>query len=128
MTQVSEPTVFHAQESLRKLLADEAAATRKYIEYKKKTAEWEAYRNGFRKAITEATGNAPMVKIGDEVVLTYAPKDQFAGTRFAAEYPALAEEFTRIRAIQELDVEALRQSHPDIADKFTSRVFVNKAA
>lgn len=123
-----EPTVYRADETLRSLLADEAAASRKYLEYERKAAEWKKYRQGIRDKILAATEAAPIVKIGDEVVLTYAPKGQFSGTRFAAEYPALAEEFTRVRTESYLDTEALRAMHPDIAAKFTVRTFLNKAA
>jgi hypothetical protein len=128
MTTPLEPSVFQAEESLRDLLVGEAAATRKYLEYKKAADSWEDYRRGIRKQIAAATGNAPIVKIGDEVVLTYALKGQFSGTRFAAEYPALAAEFTRVQAKEYLDTDALRAEHPDIADQFTVRTFVNKAA
>jgi hypothetical protein len=124
----TESTVFQAGEVFRSLLADEAAATRKYLEYKKKTGEWSAHRQMIRDRITGLTGNAPVVKIGDEVVLTFAPKDQFSGTRFAAEYPDLAAEFTRVRAESYLDVEALREAHPDLAARYTVKTFVNKVA
>lgn len=128
MTEAFEPTVYQAGEDLRNLLKDEAAATRKYLDYTHKADEWDKYRKGIRKKILAETGNAPTVKIGTEVVLTYAPKDQFSGTRFAAEYPTLVEEFTRVRAESYLDVDALRAAYPDIADRFTTRTFVNKAA
>lgn len=123
-----ETTVFQAGEILRTLLADEAGATRKYLEYKRKTDEWSAHRKMIRDRIVKVTQGAPLVKIGDEVVLTYEPKDQFAGTRFAAEHPELVEEFTRVRAESYLDVEALRAEHPELADRFTVRVFLNKVA
>lgn len=125
-TEPVDPSVFNGDEKLRVLLTDESVAQRKYLEYKRKADEWEKYRNGIRRKITGVTGNAPIVKIDGEVVLTFNPKDQFSGTRFAAEYPALAEEFTRPRTVEEIDVEALREQYPDIADKFVVRVFTNK--
>lgn len=128
MTTPSGSIAFQAEESLRELLTAEAAATRKYLEYEKATKSWKDYRQGIRDKITAAVGNAPLVKIGDEVVLTYAPKDQFSGARFAAEYPTLAEEFTRDRVEKYLDTDALRAQHPDIAAQFTVRTFSNKAA
>lgn len=126
MTQVEEPKAFQAPEMLRKLLRDEAIATGKYLEYKAKADEWEKYRNQFRTTIRAITGDAAIVKIGDEVVATSTPRDQFSGTRFAAEYPTLAEEYTRVRTKLELDVEALAADHPEIAKRFTVVTFTNK--
>jgi hypothetical protein len=126
MTQVQEPTAFQAPEMLRKLLQDEAIATAKYLEYKAKADEWEKYRNTYRTTIRTIVGDAPIVKIGDEVVLTVAPKGQFSGTRFAAEFPTLAEEYMRVQTKLVLDVEALAADHPDIAKRFTVVTFTNK--
>jgi hypothetical protein len=128
MTQIVEPGVFQAPEALRKMLSDEAIATAKYLEYKAKAAEWEKYRNQFRASINLVTGGARIVKIGNEVVATSTPKDQFSGGRFAAEYPTLHEEYLRVHSVLELDVEALRQDHPEIADRFTVVTFTNKVA
>lgn len=125
-TEPVDPSVFNGDEKLKRLLTDEAVAHRKYREYQRKADEWEKYRNGIRRQITAVTGSAPIVKVDGEVVLTFNPKDQFSGTRFAEEYPALAEEYTRERTTMELDVEALRSAHPEIASKFTVRVFTNK--
>lgn len=122
----TETTVYQGDEKLRAMLREEAAATAKYLEYKKTAEEWEKWRNGKRAAIAALTGNAPIVKIGDLVVATRTVKDQFAGKRFADEYPTLAEEFTRVRSVAELDVDALREAHPDLVAKFSTVTFTNK--
>lgn len=126
MTEPFDPNVYNGGEELRKALADEAAATREYLKFKRKADEWEVYRNKLRAQIREATGNATTIKIAGVLVLTDTFKDQFAGARFAAEHPSLAEEFTVPRTVMEIDVEALRARHPDIATKFTTRAFTNK--
>lgn len=127
-TEPFDPNVYHGNQGLKQRLEAEAAATRKYLEYQHKADEWKKYRDGLRSEILAITGNAPIVKVDGVPVLTSTPKSQFSGTRFAAEYPGLAEAFTVPRTVMEIDVEALRSRHPDIAAKFTTHAFTNKLA
>ena len=111
---------------IKKILDNEAVATRKLSELAKNVKSWEKYRSDQRTLIRKALDGATIGKIGD--VVTDEPKDQFSGKKFEAEYPALYEEYLRVRAVQELDVESLVADHPEIAAKFQVRTFLNKAA
>ena len=114
--------------AVKHFLEAEAAATRKLKELATNVKSWESYRNVQRIAIRQHLDGASIGKIGDEIVVTDEPKDQFSGKAFEKEYPSLFQEFTRVKATEYLDVEALVAEHPDIAAKFTVRTFVNKAA
>lgn len=56
---------------------------------------------------------------GAEVV-TWKQNGTFASSRFAAEHPALVEQFTR--PLPALDTEALKRDHPDVYDSYRARV------
>lgn len=125
---MSEENVKQLDPAIKVYLDSEAAATRKLKELAANVKSWENYRNTQRKLIRELLGGATVGKIGDEIVVTDEPKDQFSGKAFQTEYPSLHQEFLRIKSVEYLDVEALRSEHPEIAGKFTVSVFVNKVA
>lgn len=113
---------------LRRLLKEERMATVNHLKFKKKAEEWEKYRADRRAAIRRIMGTATTVKIGELPAVVSEPTATFSGKAFSAEYPALNEEYTMVRAQQYLDVERLRQDHPDIAAKFTVSTFLNRLA
>jgi hypothetical protein len=113
---------------LRRLLEEERMATVNHLKFRKKAEEWEKYRADRRAAIRRIMGAATTVKIGELPAVVSEPKDQFSGKAFAAEYPTLHEEYTLVQAVKVLDVERLRQDHPDIAAKFTVSTFLNRLA
>jgi hypothetical protein len=113
---------------LRRLLEEERLATVNYLKFKKKAEEWDKYRQDRRAAIRRIMGTATTVKIGELPVAVSEPTATFSGKAFGAEYPTLNEEYTLVRAQQYLDVDRLRQDHPDIAAKFTVSTFLNRLA
>lgn len=113
---------------LRRLLDEEKLGTRKFLEYKKKADEWDAYRKQRRASVQRFMGSATTLKIGELVAAVSEPKDQFSGAKFAAEYPALFAEFQRVNTVLALDVEALKAEYPELVEKFTVHTFLNKAS
>ena len=125
---MTEENVKQLDQASIMILENEAAATRKLKLLNDSVKEWEAYRNTQRAKIREMMGGATVGKIGDKVVVTDQPKDQFSGRRFETEYPSLHQEYLRVKATEYLDVEALLADHPEIAGKFVTRTFLNKTA
>lgn len=85
---------------------------------------WDKVARERRQALEEVLGNASAGTIEGRVVVTYRPSDKWAVAALMKAYPDLTQHFMRPAPVrEELDLEAFRKAHPDVADQFRVRVF-----
>lgn len=85
---------------------------------------WDKVARERRQALEEALGNNSAGTVEGRVVVTYRPSDKWAVAALMKAYPDLTQHFMRPAPVrEELDLEAFRKAHRDIADQFRVRVF-----
>jgi hypothetical protein len=84
--------------------------------------------NRLETELRNEVGDAHAATIFGEVVVTYQPINRFRTTQFAEDNPVLYKEFTRPRLVDEFDVEAFREAHPNLYALYQSRQWRPKDA
>jgi hypothetical protein len=106
----------HADEPTKELDPD---ILKLFWEAKEAEKAWAAEARRLHKRITEDLGDAHAGTVNGVKVISYRPKDAYAGTRIQKEYPDLAQHFMEYRA--EFNAFAFAQAHPDLAEPFRVR-------
>lgn len=85
---------------------------------------WQAEADRLRKEIEEQGGGAYALTVDGQKVITNRPKEQYAESRLIKDYPDLTAHFMKARVRYELDMDDFRQHHPDVAEQYRVRSFV----
>lgn len=96
-------------------------------EAKAQIQAWTKHYNKLKIDLMQVLGDAHAGTVDGEKVVYYRPKDQYAVSRLEADYPDLVAHFKKMEVREVLDLEAFRISHPDIADQYRVRAFVERA-
>lgn len=84
---------------------------------------WQRIAERLRSDIEARIGEATAGTVNGEKVVYYRPSEKWAVSRIRADYPDLTMHFMRMKEQPYFDIEAFRQKHPDIADKYQVRSF-----
>lgn len=85
---------------------------------------WQAEANRLRKELEEQAGGAYALTVDGQKVITNRPKEQYAEARLIKDYPDLVQHFMKPRVRTEFDMDDFRQHHPDVAEMYRVRSFV----
>jgi hypothetical protein len=96
-------------------------------EAKDAITKWTKYYTRLKKEIMEAMGDAFAGTVDGDKVILYRPKDQYAVTQLENDYPDLVEHFRIAKVVYEIDMDHFKERHPDIAEKYRVRAFVERA-
>jgi len=88
---------------------------------------WTEFYSKLKKELMDELGDAHAGTIDGEKVIYYRPKDQWAVSTLKRDYPDLVEHFMRTETVEVLDLEAFRAKHPNVAERYRVRAFVERA-
>ena len=95
-------------------------------EAKAQILAWTKHYNKVKTELMQTLGDAFAGTVDGEKVVLYRPKDQYATGRLESDYPDLVPHFKRLQVQEVLDMEAFKAQHPDIAEKYRVRAFVER--
>lgn len=85
---------------------------------------WQAEATRLRKEIEEQGGGAYALTVDGQKVITNRPKEQYAESRLIKDYPDLVQHFMVPRVQNVFDMEGFREHHPEVAELYRVRSFV----
>lgn len=85
---------------------------------------WQARRAMVRQQLADALGTSTSGTVNGQEVVTYNYINQFNTTEFKKKFPDMYQVYTRTVAKEELDVEKLKKSRPDLYQEFRVRTML----
>jgi hypothetical protein len=95
-----------------------------YQEARAAIKAWTTEMVRLRKELEREIGDAYAGTVDGDKVVTYRYKDQWAVTTLVKDNPDLAEHFYKYKTERVFDLDEFRARHPDIAEKYRVRAFV----
>lgn len=95
-----------------------------YQEAKANMKGWTQEMIRLRKKLESEIGTAAAGTVDGEKVVTYRYKDQWAVTSLVKDLPDLTAHFFEPTYEQKFNMDKFREQHPDIAEKYRVRAFV----
>jgi hypothetical protein len=96
-----------------------------YQEAKNAVVLWTEELNRRRAVILKDMGDAFAATVDGEKVAYHRPKDQYAINRLVKDHPDLAAHFFKPKLKEEFQTEAFAKAHPEIAEQYRVRPFVD---
>lgn len=93
-----------------------------YQEARAAVKAWTVEMDRLRTELEAEIGDAFAGTVNGDKVVTYRYKDQWAASTIQKENPELAQHFYTYKRV--FDLTAFRERHPDIADRYRVRAFV----
>ena len=84
---------------------------------------WQEHADALKRELMENMGGAHAGLVNGKKVITYRPSEKWATSRIMKDYPDMANHYMVERPRLELDVDAMRQQHPDIVNQYQVRQF-----
>jgi hypothetical protein len=104
-------------------LSVHAPLVQAYLNAVEEADRWDQIAGELKKAIQAAMGEATHATVNGKPAFTWKPVGKFSVARFKREMPELWRKYNRKQEVWMDDLEALREEHPDIFDRFRARVF-----
>jgi hypothetical protein len=97
---------------------------RAYQEAKMAVKMWNEELERIKSKLQEALGDAHAGTVQGKKVVSYRPQDRYATSRLVRDNPDLAENFWSMQVERVFQVNAFAAQHPDIAEQYRIRAFV----
>lgn len=85
---------------------------------------WTEQLEDLKRKLQDSLGDAHAGTVDGRKVVSYRPQDRYASARIIKDYPDLVTHYFRITAKQEFQVDHFVSQHPDIAEQYRIRAFV----